>query len=354
MRDDLFQLVDTVFSQEKDLPKQEAYYLKKLHQDFVQNGIAILPGAARDRYNVIKKTIDELTSKVRNSLNGDTSGIWLTKEELKGLPEEFIARLPVEKQEDNTDNKKSEPAHVWIRMKDPDTLPISKYASNPETRRKVHLAHQNRCPENRPLYTEIFALRREAAQILGYSSHAEFRIKSKMVGSAGYVNKFLGEIREKSQNKRDDSVQIMREMKKTDLQSRRESSEAGEKLYPWDKSYYDRIMKEEQYDIDQNEVAEYYPLEHTLPVMFKVYEHMFGVRVSELSPEKHWTWHDSVKMYAAWDTDTESEDKFLGFLYLDLFPRDGKYTHAGHFGLAQVRFILKSVDEHRINVTLGI
>lgn len=45
--------------------------------------------------------------------------------------------------------------------------------------------------------------------------------------------------------------------------------------------------------------------------------------------------HKSVRMFTMWDTDQFNEE-FLGFLYLDLFPRPAKYTHAGHYGLSPV------------------
>jgi metallopeptidase MepB len=335
MRDDFYQLVDEVFKgtqSGKTRAKEDEHYLHKLRQEFLRGGVALPPSLKRERLKQVQKKIDELTAEGRKNLNGNTSGLWLERHELRGMPKSFLGRLPTKNEDIDGDPQSTASTRVWVRMKDPDTIPIWKNEINSKTRRKVYEANMGRCVDNVPVYTELFALRREAAQIMGFSNHAEYRISYKMVKSAGYVNSILKEIEEKAQQQRNSELRELQKLKNEELLSN--GFEEEPQLYVWDRLYYDRLTKEKKYDLDHNALAEYFPLEHTLGEMFKIYERIFGVRAVEVSPQVDWVWHETVKLYSMWDAD--DDDQFLGFLYLDIFPREAKYSHAGHFGLGPV------------------
>jgi hypothetical protein len=78
-------------------------------------------------------------------------------QELDGVLDDSISCYALRGKSDN--DKLLAEAQVWIQMKSPDTIPVRKFACNPKTLRKVELAERNRCPENIPLRTKVFALR---------------------------------------------------------------------------------------------------------------------------------------------------------------------------------------------------
>ncbi|KAL1985256.1 hypothetical protein VTN96DRAFT_8055 [Rasamsonia emersonii] len=83
-----------------------------------------------------------------------------------------------------------------------------------------------------------------------------------------------------------------------------------------------------------------FSLYRTLHGMMAIFSRLFGIRFREIPPDQYalfgeghvMTWHEEVSVYSVWDdSSSSSEGDFLGYLYLDLFPRDDKYNHAGHY-----------------------
>jgi len=133
-----------------------------------------------------------------------------------------------------------------------------------DTRRKVDDAFERLCMEvNEPLINRIFLLRQEEATLLGYESHAHFNLFDKMAKNPETVFKFLDELNDKVQP-----------LLKKDLAefARLKKIEADQFGIPFDpvihshdyRYYYNQIL-ETQYDINQQDVQEYFPLNHVLP-----------------------------------------------------------------------------------------
>lgn len=112
-----------------------------------------------------------------------------------------------------------------------------------------------------------------------------------------------------------------------------------DKVFLWDQSYYARIQDEAQRQLNVN-VSEYFELRTTLSKLLNMFEHLFSLKFHQISPEQQQdlgrgeplVWDTAeIQMYSVWEQGTEQE--FLGYAYLDLYPRPGKYTHAGHYSL---------------------
>jgi Zn-dependent oligopeptidase len=93
----------------------------------------------------------------------------------------------------------------------------------------------------------------------------------------------------------------------------------------WDWNYYDTQIRKTEYGVDPMEVAEYLPLQQVLDGMFELTSDVFGL---VYRPVEAPTWHPDVLVYEVTDLDT---DAVIGHFYLDLFPRQGKFTHAAVF-----------------------
>jgi metallopeptidase MepB len=94
MREDLFQLIDAVSRREERLEEESQLYLDQMHQAFLRNGLGIADVQDRNRFTVIKKELQELRVVYLKSLN-TSNGIWLTAEELNGLPIESLTFLKI-------------------------------------------------------------------------------------------------------------------------------------------------------------------------------------------------------------------------------------------------------------------
>ena len=346
MREDFSRVVDAVYKKAEALDPEYKYYLLKLHQDFERNGLGINSTSDKQRFREVRKRIADLERECLKNLNGQTEGLWFTRQELKGLPNHFFedrrskpATLTSEdfaETEARITERKDE--KLWVRYKDPDIIPIMKFATNPATRKKMFIGNESRCSQNQPMYRQIFALRDEAARLLGFPNHAAYRTHYKMIQTPEAAEKSLHDVREQLQDQRDQELAKLLELKKQDLEGDGNVVAQDEKLFLWDRVYYDRLLKEKHYSFDQPMLAEYFSFDRTLSGMLRIYEHIFRLQFIKVEVNADMVLHDSVTMFSVWDTN--DKDSFLGYFYVDPYPRDGKYTHAGHYKLNPVRSMI--------------
>jgi metallopeptidase MepB len=217
---------------------------------------------------------------------------------------------------------------------------------------------QTQCNQNAPLFKETLLLRDEAARLLGYPDHAAYRIEEKMAKTPKTVLDFLGDLKTRLAPGGAKEVAHLLEIKKNDYEARHLDFDGN--YYLWDSRFYDRLMIEKEYSIDENSIAEYFPLRATVGGMLHIFEELFGLVFVELSAEDRQrisptgkaediSWHEDVIMFSVWDDASEGDD-FVGYLYLDLHPRQGKYGHAANFNI-QPGFLMADGKKRRYPAT---
>ncbi|KAH8911575.1 metalloendopeptidase-like protein [Coniochaeta sp. PMI_546] len=356
MREDVFRLVDAVYqasglkeAKEKaedglidnKLAKhlgfedaEGARLLDKERKNYIKNGLGLATQEQKDRFKEIKKRLSQIQIQFTKNLNEENGGIWFTPEELDGVPKDVLDGL--EKGTGENEGK------LKLSFKYPDLFPTLKFAKNPETRKKLFIDNENKCNENVPLFKEAVVLRDEAARLLGYPDHASFRIEDKMAKTPKTVLDFLGDLRSKLTAGGAKETAHLLELKKADHEERKLPFDGN--YYLWDHRFYDRLMVEKEYSIDENAIAEYFPIRPTIGGMLKIFEELFGLVFVELNPDdrarlsptgkaEDIAWHEDVIIFSVWDDSSEG-DGFVGYLYLDLHPRPGKYGHAANFNLS--------------------
>ncbi|THX16098.1 metallopeptidase MepB [Aureobasidium pullulans] len=335
MREDIFKLVDAALKNSKDLDAESQRLLEKDHKGFVRMGLNVPAGPKRDRFKDIKKRLSELSITFQKNLNEEQGGLWFSEQELEGVPKDVLDGL--KKGEGENAGK------VWLTFKYPDLFPTLKYCKNPEVRRKVFTSNENKCNENVPLFKEAIVLRDEAARILGYPNHATFRIEDKMAKTPATVDDFLGDLRTRLSPGGVDEIKKLKTLKEKDFKDRGVEQQNDGKYYLWDHRYYDTLMLEHEYQLEQEAIAEYFPLETTIRGMLQIFEELFGLAFVQVTGKDRDSisptgkgddiiWHPDVQVFSVWDDEGEGSG-FVGYLYLDLHPRDGKYGHAANFNL---------------------
>ncbi|CAI4214917.1 unnamed protein product [Parascedosporium putredinis] len=297
MREDVFKLVEGEY------------------KGYIKNGLGLPAGEKRDRFKEIKKRLSQISIEFQKNLNEENGGIWFTTEQLEGVPEDVVNTL--EKGTGENEGK------IRLTFKYPDMFPTLKFAVKPETRREVFTQSENKINKNVPLFRETIELRDEAARLLGYPDHATLRIEDKM-----------------SKDPKTEIAHLL-ELKKADTEARGIPFDG--KYYLWDHRYYDRLMIEKEYSIDEIQIANYFPLQSTVRGMLHIFEELLGFVFVELGAEERAqisptgkaediVWHEDVILFSVWD-DAGEGDGFVGYLYLDLHPRQGKYGHAANFNM---------------------
>lgn len=133
MREDVFKLVDAIYNKQKNDPTLDAesrYLLEKEYKSSIRMGLA-LPPQERDRLGEIHKRLPELYLAFGTNLRDEDGGIWLTPEQLDGVPADRIETF--KKGEEGSENE----GKLWLPFRYPNTMPIRKQCKVAETRKKV-------------------------------------------------------------------------------------------------------------------------------------------------------------------------------------------------------------------------
>ena len=328
MREDLFQLVHAVFLKNEKLDTESQFYLDRTYRTFLDNGLGIKDGPDRRRFTDIRAERRELRVAYLKSLN-TTSGIWLTVQELDGLPQDSLASLKVGTEE-NT-------GKMWLPFKKPHFEHAIRFVRSGTTRQRIFVGHDNRCLDNVARLKRTILLRDEAARLRGYLNHAEAKIEQKMAKSTEFVNDFIDDIKERLTPIAKLELDELKKLKRADTEKTNvaKASERGieetARFHHWDFSYYNNLTKIQAHSFDEKKFSEYFPLETSLAGMLSTFSRLFGLQFCEISlqyfsefgADHLMTWHPDVTVFSVWDDDVNGGD-FLGYLYLDLFPRDHK------------------------------
>ncbi|CAF91485.1 unnamed protein product, partial [Tetraodon nigroviridis] len=296
------------------LDAESRRYLERLLKLGRRNGLH-LPPETQEEIKSIKKRLSQLCIDFNQNLNEDTTSLSFSREQLGGLPEDFLSSL-----EPDGDQLK-------VTLKYPHYFPTIKKCSVPETRRKLEEAFNSRCrQENSAILKELVRLRAQKSTLLGFGTHADFVLEMNMAKSGQEVAVFLEELAQKLKPLGDEERATLLRLKEEECQKRKLPF-SGE-LHAWDMRYYMTQVEEMQYSVDQNLLKEYFPMEVVTRGLLDIYQDLLGLSFRRVEDAP--VWHPDVSLYSVTD---RASAQVVGQFYLDLFPREGKYGHAACFGL---------------------
>ena len=333
MREDVYRLVEAALKKGENLDPESQRLLEKSHKDYIRNGLGLPAGPKRDRFKEIKKRLSTLCIIFSKNLNEEIGGLWFTPQELEGVPEDVTA-LFAKGEGENAGKLK-------MTFKYPDIIPTTKYAKNSITRKKAYIENENKLPQNLPIFKEVILLRDEAARLLEYPNHAAFIIEDKMAKTPKTVDDFLSDLRTRLTKGGASEMEALKKLKVHEMETM--GKEYDGHYFLWDHRYYDRMMLEKDFSLDQEKLAEWFPLETSIRGMLTIFETLFGMAFVEITGDDRSAispsgkgddivWHPDVQVFSVWDSEDQGSG-FIGYLYLDLHPRPGKYGHAANFNL---------------------
>ncbi|KAL7009563.1 metalloendopeptidase [Cystobasidiomycetes sp. EMM_F5] len=294
--------------------------LERMLRDKRRAGLS-LSAEKQAKFKELKTQINNKCIEFRKNCDEEAGFLLLTEGELEGVPDSVLSGY--EKVEDGGESK------CKVTHKTPDIVPVMRYCKNPSTRRRAFLSFENRSSINTKLFQEVMELRREAASVIGYSTWADYIIEPKMAKSAKTAIDFLEDLYSK--------IKPIGELERDRLLALKKQ-EAGElkidfdgQFNAYDYRYLDRLYTERTLKLDDEEVKQYLPVEQVVSKTFQLYQDLLGVQCFQ--DKKAQVWHKDVTAWTVWDKDIQGDQSFMGYLYLDLFPRENKYGHAAVFTL---------------------
>lgn len=214
---------------------------------------------------------------------------------------------------------------------------VLQWVADEEVRKMAYIEGNSVPVANLGVLDKLIAARHELAQITGYASYAEFALKQNMASSPDVVMSFLLEMSEMVRDKADKEFNAIQNFK-------RQKSGQCVDLEPWDEAYYTAMMKSSMYDLDSSVVASYFPLPRCIEGLKILVQSLFGATFHSVPLAPGESWHSDVLKMAL----HHPEEGDLGYLYLDLYARKGKYPGCAHFAIKGGRWI--SSTEYRLPV----
>ena len=287
-------------------------YRQDILDGFEENGIQ-LSTDKQARLKVILDNLTKIQQEFARNIRDNPEKVEFTADELKGLPDSYIANL-----------KENEQGQYLLGFDYPEYLPFMQMADSDEARKRYQIAYTRRGTEkNLVLLKQAIDLRYELAQLFGYKSYADWKLKNRMAQNPETVNHFLNEVHTIVAPLEKKEVQTLREFKAKTLKIPVEKAE----IHRWSEGYWSEKLRKEKYQIDQEKLREYFPTQASQDWLFAISSNLYGI---EFKPAKVETWQNEVEYYDVTDKKT---GQLLGGLYLDKFPREGKYGHAAVWGV---------------------
>lgn len=299
------------------LTPEQKRLVEKMITEGKRAGLA-LPDDKREQLKKLKEELAKGCQDFSNNCNQEKGYLDFEPDQLKGVPESTLKQY-----------KKLDDGKLRVTFKTPDSVPVMQYAQIPETRKTMYSGMEDRLKVNVPIFDSILELRRKCADLLGYDTWAAYVLEDRMIKSASAAAAFLDDLQQKLKPIGDSDLQTLLKLKEE------EHKELGlpfdGNFYAWDWRYYDRKLVETSLSLDNDLVKEHFPVNVVVPAILDIYKDLLNVRIEEVPNAE--VWHPDVKQYAAWELDAKDESGFLGYLHLDLYPRENKYGHAAVWGL---------------------
>ncbi|MCI6417183.1 MAG: M3 family metallopeptidase [Bacteroidales bacterium] len=313
----LFAKVKEVYDQRDDiaLTTEQRMLLEKTYKSFIRSG-ALLEGAAKEEYRKVSEELSMLTNQYQMNVLAEQNAFFLNitnKKDLAGLPDYVIAAAREE--------AKARKQKGWtFTLQYPSFSPFMQYADNRDLREKMWRAsafeaNNNNDKDNKEIARKIANLRLRMAQLLGYSSYAEYALEERMAQNPQIVNKFINDLFEASMPFAEKEVK--------EVQDYANAHGFVGQIQRWDFSYWSEKLKNDKYAMDPNMFKPYFKLENVKKGVFDLADRLYNIEFRENNQiEKY---HPDVTVYEVYD---KADGKFLAVLYMDFFPRESKRSGA--------------------------
>lgn len=314
----LFKRISVVYeSREKSGLTAEQKRLAWLYYtNFVRAG-ANLNGEAEVRLSQINQQLAGLYTRFSQNLLAEETDQFVvlkTEAELAGLPESLkdaaAAAAATRKQPGS-----------WIIVNTRSSVdPFLTYSDRRDLREKVWRMFVNRGDngnerDNNSIITEILQLRAERAKLLGFSTHAHWRLQNAMAKTPERAMELMEAVWKPAISRVREEV--------ADMQALADKEGAKIKIEPWDYRYYAEKVRKARYDLDQNEVKAYLQLEKLREGIFWVAGELFNFNFTQVTNVP--VYHPDVRV---WEVTDKTTKKHIGLWFFDPYARQGKRSGA--------------------------
>ena len=289
-------------------------FRKKFLDDLLLDYKRIGFNLSKDKREKVKAVLDLLTDlglEFDKNIRSAQDTLFLDPKDLAGLPDNY-------KKERLQNNGK-----YAIDMTYPSYVPFMDQAESDEAREALRFKFNNRAREkNIGVLNDILRNRMKFVKLLGYNSYAEYRTEDRMAKNPKNVWDFENDLKQQLRQKAENDVAEMLTIKSERL------GKNAKTIHPWEAGFYENQVKLKKYNLDREEVRQYFEFNNVTEGLFTIYQRLFNVRFEKVQNPS--VWHEDVQMFSIYD---KTSGALIGNFYLDMFPRPNKYGHAAAFSV---------------------
>lgn len=314
-RDDLYSAVHrfAATGEADRLTGEPARFLEFTLRDLRRAGHELEP-QARARLRELTHRLVELGVAFEKNIAEHRDDLVVTAGDLEGLPGWYQESL----------EPGEEPGTFRVTMAYPHVIPFLENARRRDLREALSFKFNTRAVrENRPILEEAVRIRHEIASLFGAQSWAHHQLEERMAATPEAVEEFYATLRPALTARAQEEIATMAALLEADT--------GDSELQPYDWRYYDTRLRSADVGVDPFEVAAYFPLERVLDGLFEITGEVFGLEYERIEAP---VWHEDVTVHAIRDREG---GETIAHVYMDLFPREGKFSHAAAFPLVPGR-----------------
>jgi peptidyl-dipeptidase Dcp len=311
----LFQRVEKLWQTKESLglTEEQGEVLKQRYESFLRAG-ARLSNQDQGRIRSLNEQLSKLETKFEENLLAiakERAVVVDTAKELDGLSAAEIAAAAQEAKARGLDGK------YLLQISNTTRVPVLTSLNHRALRQRVWEASayrglgRNGGIDNRGLVLEIAQLRAERAKVLGYESHAAYKLQNQMAKTPAAARKMLTDL----------VPGVLARVKQESHDLDAMIKECGEthELAPWDWEYYAEKVRKARFEIDEAAIRPYFELDSVLKNgVFFTMNKLYGISFKERKDLP--VYHPDVRVFDVFDRDGSQ----IGLFYADYFKRDTK------------------------------
>ena len=261
-------------------------------------------------FKELQSKLAKLASKFEENVLDETNNYTLNITDdslLDGIPEDILASAKSLAKENN------QKGHT-LTLHFPCYVPVLQYAKNRNLRKEMYEAYAKKASEfsdkkfdNTTIIKDILSHRASIAKLLGFNNYAELSIDKKMASSPNEVCSFLRDLAKKAKPYGLKDFEELKEFAKKD---------GVDDLEAWDVAFYSEAIKQDKYNINDQEIKQFFPENKVIEGLFNVIKNLYDIDIVE---SKVPIWHKDVKYFQLLQN-----NKIIGSFYLDLYARKNK------------------------------
>ena len=297
-------------------------HIEETLEDFRNSG-ADLPDDKKERVAKIDSELSKLTKSYGENVLDSTNAWSLVIDDeakLAGLPDSAKAAAAA-----NAESKGLPKGFYRFTLQQTSSAPIMQHAHNEDLRKTVWEASVSVASkgshDNSSLVWDILKLRQEKAEILGFMNFADLVLKRRMARNGHNALTFVEQMHDKVK------AAFLEETRQLSEYKAEKTGTKPAPLQPWETSYYAEMQRQEKFDIDDEALRPYFPVESVMTGMFEIASKVFGITITQhhtvhQSPDSEIeTWHPEASFYEIHDSKSKQH---LGSFYTDWHPRETK------------------------------